>query len=79
MQKKKTEAVIIILCGLVCLAAACYVYFTAYTIYADSGSSRVQDLNRFLKTFGKTGTAIIIAIPGLIAVYAGLKKWSSKN
>jgi hypothetical protein len=79
MRNKKTEAIIIILCGLVCIAAACYVYFVAHTIYPNSDSSRVQDLNSLLKTFGKTGTAIIIAIPGLIAIYAGVKKLRSKK
>ena len=79
MRNKKTEAIIIIFCGLVCITVAYYVYFVAHTIYTNSDSSRVQDLNRLLKTFGKTGTAIIIAIPGLIAIYAGIKKLSSKK
>jgi hypothetical protein len=79
MRNKKAEAIIIFLCGLVCIAAACYVYFVANTIYPNSDSSRVQDLNSLLNTFGKTGTAIIIAIPGLIAIYAGLKKLRSKK
>ncbi len=79
MRNKKAVAVIIILCGLVCITAACYVYFAAHTIYSNSDSSSVQDLNRLLKTFGKTGTAIIFAIPGLIAVYAGVKRFRSKK
>jgi hypothetical protein len=78
-MRKKTEAIIIFLCGLVCIAAACYVYFVAYAIYPNSDSSRVQDLNWLLKTFGKTGAAIIIAIPGLIAIYTGIKKLRSKK
>lgn len=74
MRNKKAEAIIIFLCGLVCIAAACYVYLVAHTIYTNSDSSRVQDLNRLLNTFGKTGTAILFAIPGFIAIYAGTKK-----
>lgn len=79
MRNKKAEAIIIVLCGLVCIAAACYVHFVAHTIYPNSHSSRVQDLNSMLNTFGKTGTAIIIAMPGLIAIYAGIKKLGSKK
>lgn len=79
MRYKKAEAIIITFCGAVCLAAACYVYFVAHTIYPNSDSSRLQDLNSLLKTFGKTGTAIVIAIPGLIAIYAGIKKLSNKK
>jgi len=79
MRNKKAEGVIILFCGLVCIAAACYIYFTAHTIYPDSDSSRVQDLNWLLKTFGKAGTAIIFAIPGLILLYAAIKKLRSKR
>ena len=79
MRNKKGEAIIILVCGLVCIAAACYVYFVAHTIYSNSDSSRVQDLNRLLKTFGKTGTAILFVIPGLIAIYAGIKKLRSRK
>jgi uncharacterized membrane-anchored protein YitT (DUF2179 family) len=79
MRNKKAEAIIIIFCGLVCIAAACFVFFVANTIYPNSESSRVQNLNILLNTFSKTGTAIIIAIPGLMAIYAGVKKLRSKK
>ena len=74
MKNKRMEGVIIILCGLVCIGAGVFVYFVAHTIYPDSDSSRVQDLNRLLKFFGKTGTALLLALPGLIALYAGWKR-----
>jgi hypothetical protein len=79
MRNEKAEATIIIFCGLVCIAVACYVYFVAHTIYPNSSSSRVQDLNWLLKTFGKTGTAILFTIPGLIAIYAGIKKLRNRK
>ncbi len=74
MRNKKAEAIIILFCGLVCLAAAGYIYFVAHTVHPDSGSSRVRDLNRLLNTFGKTGTALLVAIPGLIMIYVAVKK-----
>lgn len=74
MRNKKAEAIIIFFCGLACLAAAAYIYLVAHTIYPDSDSSRVRDLNRLLDTFGKTGTAILVAIPGLIFIYTAIKK-----
>ncbi len=74
-----TAAIFILFCGLVCIAAACYVYFVAHIIYSNSDSSRVQNLNRLLQTFGKTGTAIIFSIPGIIAAYACVKKCGVKN
>lgn len=77
MRNKKAEGAIIIFCGLVCIAAGAFVYLTAHKIYPDSDSSRVQDLNWLLKKFGKTGTAVLFAIPGLIAVSAGL--WKMKK
>jgi hypothetical protein len=74
MRNKKAEAVIIIFCGLVCIAAGCFVYLVANSIYPDSDSSRVHDLNWLLSYFGKTGTATLFAIPGLIMLYAGYRK-----
>jgi len=74
MRNKNAEAIIILFCGLTCLAAACYIYFVAHTVHPDPDSSRVRHLNRLLNTFGKTGTAILVAIPGLIMIYAGVKK-----
>lgn len=74
MKRKMTESIIIIFCGLVCIGAGLFVWFTAHTIYPDSGSSRVQDLNWLLKTFGKTGTALLFALPGIIALYSGWKR-----
>lgn len=74
MKSKKAEGLILIFCGLICIAAGLFVYFTAHTIYPESQSSRVQDLNWLLKTFGKTGTAVLFAIPGFIAFYSGWKR-----
>lgn len=65
----------LIICGLICIAAGLFVCFTAHTIYPHSASSRVQDLNRLLKTFGKTGTAVLFAIPGFVALYFGWKRF----
>lgn len=74
MKNKKAEGGIFIFCGLVCIAAGLFVYFTAHTIYPHSESSRVQDLNWLLKTFGKTGTALLFSAPGVIAIYAGVRR-----
>lgn len=74
MKNKKAEGLLIIFCGLVCIAAGLFVYFVANKIYPDTDSSRVRDLNWLLETFGKTGTAILFALPGVIAVYAGFRK-----
>jgi hypothetical protein len=75
LKNKKTEGIILIICGLICIAAGLFVYFTAHTIYPDSQSTRVQDLNWLLKTFGKTGTALLFALPGIIALYSGWKRF----
>lgn len=74
MKKRNTEGIIIIFCGLVCIGAGLFVYSTANTVYPESASSRVQDLNLLLSTFGKTGTALLFAIPGFIALYSGWKR-----
>jgi len=74
MKNRKAEGAIIIFCGLVCIAAGAFVYVTAHKIYPDSASSRVQDLNWLLERFGKTGTALLFAFPGLLAVYLGARK-----
>ncbi len=74
MKNKKAEGAIIVFCGLVCIAAAAFVYFAVNKIYMDSGSSRVQDLNWLLERFGKTGTAVLFALPGLLAIYLGVRK-----
>jgi len=78
MQNKKAEGAIIILCGLLCIAAAAFVYFIANKIYPDSGSSRVQDLNWLLQKFGKTGTSILLSVPGIWAIYAGGRKMRNR-
>ena len=78
MKNRKLEGVIILLCGVICIGAGLYIYSTAHTIYPNSGSSRVQDLNWLLRNFGKTGTAILFALPGFIAVYIGLGKIGRK-
>ena len=54
MENKKTTGSVIIFCGLICIAAGAFVYFTANKIYPDSASSRVQDLNWLLDMFGVT-------------------------
>lgn len=79
MINKKAEGGVLIFCGLICIAAGLFVYFTAHTIYPHSDSSRVQDLNWLLKTFGKAGTAGLFSAPGLIAIYAGVKRLAKRN
>lgn len=79
MKNKKAEGIILIICGLICIAAGLFVYFTAHTIYPASESSRVQDLNWLLETFGKTGTALLFSAPGVIAIYAGVKRLAKRN
>lgn len=74
MEKRRVEAAIILFCGLVCIAAGCFVYFTAHKIYPDTDSSRVRDLNWLLENFGKTGTVLLLAFPGLMAIYVGARK-----
>jgi hypothetical protein len=78
MKKKGIEGVVILFCGLVCLAGACFIYFTAHKIYPDTNSSRVRDLNWLLENFGKTGTAVLIAVPGLLAVLLGVRKLKNR-
>ncbi len=78
MKNKKAEGFIIIFCGLVCIAAGFFVYFIGNKIYPDAASSRVQHLNWLLDKFGKTGTAVLFAIPGLIAMYLGIGKMKNR-
>ncbi len=75
MKRKRMEGLIIFFCGLICIGAGLFVYFSAHTIYPDSESSRIMDLNRLLKTFGKTGTALLFAMPGFLMLYYGLKQF----
>jgi hypothetical protein len=78
MRNRKAEGAIIFFCGLVCIAAGAFVFFTANKIYPDSGSSRVQDLNWLLQKFGKTGTAVLFSVPGLWAIYAGGRRMRNR-
>ena len=75
MKNKKAEGIILIVCGLACIAAGVFVYLVAHKIYPDTDSLRVRDLNWMLTNFGRTGTAILFSIPGSILIYAGLKRW----
>jgi uncharacterized membrane-anchored protein YitT (DUF2179 family) len=79
MINRKTESILLILIGLIITGCGLYIYFVAHTIYPRSESSRVQDLNWLLKTFGKTGTAILFGLTGLIPVWVGIKKIIKKK
>lgn len=82
MQKKNNntvQGILILFTGLIIISCSLYIYFVIDKSYPNSTSSRVQDLNWLLNTFGKTGTAILFAIPGLIAIYAAIKKLRGKR
>lgn len=79
MKNRKAEGIILIMLGTIIICSGLYVYFVAHTIYPNSSSSRVQDLNWLLKTFGKTGTAALFIFIGCLPVYWGIKKLSGKK
>jgi len=74
-MSKKTEGFIRIITGLIIIGCGLYIYFVAHTIYPNSDSNRVQDLNWLLKTFGRLPLSIIICAIGVIPVYSGVKKF----
>ena len=74
MKNKKVEGGLLIISGLVIIGAAYFIYFYVDKTYPDSSSSRVQQLNGMLNTFGKTGTAVLLAVVGLVPVYFGFRK-----
>lgn len=78
-KNKKIHAALLILSGLIIIGCGLYVYFVAHTIYPHSGSSRVQDLNWLLRTFGKTGTAALFIFIGFFPFYWGTGKLRRKN
>lgn len=74
MRNKKIEALLLLISGFVIIVSALFIYFYIDKTYPDSDSSRVQHLNWWLNTFGKTGTAGLVALTGLVSLYFGLKK-----
>jgi uncharacterized membrane-anchored protein YitT (DUF2179 family) len=79
MQNKDSiEGLLIVLTGCIIISCSFYIFLIANTIYPTSHSSRVQNLNWLLSSFGKTGTAILVSIPGIIAIYWGAKKMGKK-
>ncbi len=71
MQNKRITGWITLLMGLLITGMALYVYFVAHTIYPHSDSTRVQDFNRLLRIFGRTGTALMLGLIGLGFVWSG--------
>jgi len=78
MRNKKLEGGLLIISGLIIIGAAFYIYFFVDKTYPGSTSSRVQDLNWLLRTFGKTGTAVLFTVIGVIPLYFGGKKFGGK-
>jgi hypothetical protein len=73
-MNKKRQAFLFILVGIIIICSGLYVYFVAHSLFPNSESSRVRDFNWLLKTFGKTGTAILFCLIGIILVYTGFRK-----
>lgn len=78
MKRNKRDGFILLCCGLVIIAAGLFIYAVVHSIYPNSDSSRVQDLNKLLTLFGKTGTAVLVSAVGLLFVILGLKKLNRK-
>lgn len=74
MKREKVESIILIVIGLIIIASGLYIYFVANTIYPDTNSSRVRQLNWLLKNFGKNGTTILISIVGAFFVILGFRR-----
>ncbi len=74
MKSDKFNGVALIITGLVVIGAGLFVYFIAHTIYPASPSTRVQNLNWLLRTFGKTTTASIFGVIGLLMIISGVRK-----
>lgn len=79
MKNKRLESLILIFLGLIIIGAGLFVYFFANTIYPNSDSSRVQDLNFLLEHLGKTGTAILFSVIGVLPIVAGIRKLVGKS
>lgn len=74
MKSQKFNGIAMIVTGLVVIGAGLFIYFIAHTVYPDTPSTRVQNLNWLLKTFGKTTTASLFAIIGLLMIISGIRK-----
>ncbi|HRI23911.1 MAG TPA: hypothetical protein PLZ45_04515 [Ferruginibacter sp.] len=74
MKSDKFNGIAMIVTGLLVIGAGLFIYFVAHTIYPDSPSTRVQNLNWLLKTFGKTTTASVFGIIGLVMIISGARK-----
>lgn len=68
------KALLLMVIGLIIISAGLYVYYYAHTVYPDSGSSRVQDLNWLLQHIGKTGVLIVCSMIGGIFIVIGIRK-----
>lgn len=75
MRSDKFNGIAMIVTGLVVMGVGIFVYFIAHTIYPDSPSTRVQNLNWLLKTFGKTATASVFGIIGILMIISGTRKF----
>jgi len=82
MQKEnniKFHTILLMITGLIIIACGLYIYFVAHTIYPDSTSSRVQNLNWLLRNFGRLPTTIIFVLIGCIFLFKGIGKLCKKN
>ncbi len=78
MKGNKLNGFILLCCGLIITAAGLFIYFVAHSVYPNSDSPRVQDLNKLLNLLGKTGTAVLVSVTGLLFTILGFKKLKSK-
>lgn len=74
MKGNKLNGLILLCCGIMIIAAGLFIYFLAHQVYPVSDSPRVQDLNTLLNLFGKTGTALLVSVMGLVFVILGFRK-----
>lgn len=79
MINKKKESIILILLGLIIICSSLYIYVFENTIFPATDSVRVKELNWLLSNFGKAGTAVLIAIPGIFLFYLGIRKFINKT
>lgn len=78
MNRNKLNGFILLCCGLIIAAAGLFIYFFAHTVYPNSDSPRVQDLNKLLTLFGRTGTALLVSGIGLLFIILGIRKLNRK-
>jgi len=74
MTNVKWQGILLILLGFLLIGSGLYIYFVAHTIYPDSDSSRVQNLNWLLKNIGKEGVIILLSSIGVFFVFLGIRK-----